>query len=310
MSGLQNTKFLSMSKSNIEWTDLVWNPVTGCNKVSAGCKFCYAKTVHDSRHKAFKAGKLQHLIQYSVPFETVMLHPGRLQYPLKWKKPSKVFVNSMSDLFHEEIPFEFINAVFSVMADCDQHTYQVLTKRPQRVIEFYNWKYNLFGVPWRASDNVWIGVSVEDQATANERIPLLLQVPAAVRFLSCEPLLGEIDLIESLGFFSKVEYRTICDCIQWVIVGGESGPGARPMNPDWARLLRDLCQAAGVPFFFKQWGEWKETDQFTDEDNLFITKQNLQQDGQLYFKVGKKSAGNLLDGKQYLQFPKTETCPA
>jgi protein gp37 len=324
-----------MSNSNIEWTDKVWNPVTGCTKVSQGCKNCYAKTLHDKRHKAFLAGKLQNVKQYSVPFETVMLHPKRLADPLKWKKPTKIFVNSMSDLFHEDVPFEFISSVFSVMSDCDQHIFQVLTKRPKRMLDFYHWKYRQFGVPWRPSDNVWIGVSVENQETANERIHHIKYINASVKFLSCEPLLGPIDFEKAIGDSLKWHIGGLKNCISWVIVGGESGPNARPMHPDWARSLRDQCAAAGVSFFFKQWGEWAPVEDVDpSEDIVWLDYKSdelkerknpiphicINHDGktsqvandvissgeknQILYRFGKHISGSTLDGKQHLEFPK------
>lgn len=212
-------------KSAIEWTDATWNPVTGCTKISPGCAHCYAEaiTLRFGRGGAFLPGK-----------STIRCHPDRLQLPLKWKSPRRIFVNSMSDMFHEEIPLGFIRQVFEVMGEADRHTFQVLTKRHERLRALAP------HLEW--PPNVWVGVSVENQYWADRRVPALLEVPAAVRFLSVEPLLKQV----SLGPF--------LDYIQWVIVGGESGPKARAMQPDWARKIRDDCLAAEVPFFFKQWG--------------------------------------------------------
>ena len=218
--------------TDIEWTDETWNPVTGCTKVSPGCDHCYAERVTERFHGPGS-------------FERVVLHPDRLDKPLRWRKPRKVFVNSMSDLFHEQVPDTFIGLVWQVMAETPQHTYQILTKRHARMRSFLNrWPDPL--------PNVWLGVSVEDQKWADIRIPALLDTPAAVRFLSCEPLLGAVSLTRWLhgGFGVAGPWPDL----DWVIVGGESGPGARPMRPDWARSLRDECEAADVPFLFKQWG--------------------------------------------------------
>lgn len=251
-----------MGKTSIEWTDEVWNPVTGCTKVSQGCKHCYAERM--AHRLAGRNGYPAAPHQFDVT-----LHEDKLDEPLKWKKPRLVFVNSMSDLFHEKVPDAFIRRVWSVMARRDLHTFQVLTKRPKRMLA---WVSRLV-FPMRR--NIWLGVSVEDQATADERIPLLMQTPAAVRFLSIEPLLGPIGLSNLLymseghcprcGNIWLGDAIMMCrECgnlegitgdrrkIDWVIVGGESGPDYRPMQLDWARSLRDQCIAAGVPFFFKQ----------------------------------------------------------
>ena len=215
-------------KSAIEWTDATWNPVTGCTKVSPGCAHCYAEaiTLRFKRGGPYLPGKA-----------TIKLHPERLDDPGKWRSPRLVFVNSMSDLFHEEVPFEFVAEVFAKMREHDKHTYQVLTKRPARMLEYVRW---IDSEKW--PDHVWAGVSVENQYWADRRIPILAQIPATIRFLSVEPLLKPVDL------------RPYLEQIQWVIVGGESGPKARPMRPEWARQVRDDCVAGRVPFFFKQWG--------------------------------------------------------
>ncbi len=185
---------MKVTKSKIEWTDEVWNPVTGCTKVSQGCKNCYAKRLHDMRHKAYVEGK-RLPVQYAMPFDVVQIHPERLEDPLHWKKPQRVFVNSMSDLFHPGVPDEFIGRVWSRMLECPRHTFMILTKRPaemadvvHRLVEECKRK------ELRNADNIWLGVSVENQQAADERIPLLLQTPAAVRFVSCEPMLGAVDL--------------------------------------------------------------------------------------------------------------------
>lgn len=214
-------------KSTIEWTDATWNPVTGCTKVSPGCAHCYAEaiTLRFKRGGPFLPGQ-----------STIRLHWKRLGQPRTWRKPRMIFVNSMSDLFHEEVSFKFIRLVFYVMEKCSRHIFQVLTKRPERMLEFS--ELHMRSREWPA--NVWAGVSVENQYWAARRIPLLGEVPAHIRFLSCEPLLKPVTL-DLQG-------------IHWVIGGGESGPRARPMDPSWIRDIRDQCIAAGVPFFFKQWG--------------------------------------------------------
>lgn len=228
------------ASSKIEWTDATWNPVTGCDHVSAGCDNCYAERI---------------ATRFGRPFiGAVECHPERLDLPLHWRKPRRVFVNSVSDLFHPDVPDQFIADVFDVMAchgPIARHTFQVLTKRPQRMAALLNrWadEEGYVGAP-----NVWLGVSVENQRYADLRIPYLLATPAAVRFLSVEPLLNAVSLTGWLnGGFGAV-YPGAPD-LDWVIVGGESGRGARPMDAAWARNLRDECVAAEVAFFFKQWG--------------------------------------------------------
>lgn len=309
------------AKTAIEWTDQTWNPTVGCTQVSPGCDHCYAKAITERF-----SGK--------GSFDQVVLHENRLNAPLHWRKPRMVFVNSMSDLFHQDVPDEFIARVFAVMAITPQHTYQVLTKRHGRMRSLLNtpdfWTsvgrfarhfgyhfkekaanylgggQNIYDTTeWetrRRLDNVWLGVSVEDQKRADLRIPALLDTPAAVRFVSAEPLLGPIDLhgpADAHGHRARLTYwllgrpgwgpdvtlpsglamrdMTTGPRLDWVIVGGESGPGARPMDPDWACVLRDQCASAGVAFFFKQWGG-----------------------------RSPKAGGRLLDGRTYDEFPTAE----
>lgn len=220
-------------RSAIEWTEATWNPTTGCDQVSAGCDHCYALALA-ARLKAMGSPKYQQDgdPRTSGPGFGVSVHPGALSIPLRWRAPRHVFVNSMSDLFHARVPTPFIQDVFAVMAAAPQHTFQVLTKRARRLARLSD------TLPW--PDNVWMGVSVEDEH-ALPRIDELRRVPAAVRFLSCEPLLGPLTGIDLEG-------------ISWVIVGGESGRNHRRVDPAWVAELRDLCVAAAIPFFFKQWG--------------------------------------------------------
>lgn len=232
------------TKTRIEWTEVTWNPVTGCTKLSQGCKRCYAERM---AHRLKAMGNPR----YPNGFD-VTLHDDLIDAPRRWKKPTRVFVNSMSDLFHEAIPVPFIERVFQTMAACPRHQFQVLTKRSGRLRELAP------SLPW--PENLWMGVSVE-HADVLGRIDDLRAVPAALRFLSCEPLLGPLE-------------RLRLDGIHWVIVGGESGPGARPMQPAWVHSLRAQCAAAGVPFFFKQWGG-----------------------------VRKDLAGRTLDGRTYDELP-------
>jgi protein gp37 len=327
--------------SAIEWTDATWNPLRGCSRVSAGCQHCYAERV--AARFSGPGMPYEGLIHTSTKGWNgkVQLVPEVLGQPWHWVKPRRIFVNSMSDLFHESVPFEYIAAVFWVMSHTTRHTYQVLTKRPARMLEFFRWVadyedgnfqddrigdvasknfaiqalgwtpahggrggYDNCGPGWPYK-NVWLGVSVENQETADERIPLLLQCPAAVRWLSCEPLLGHVDLCEMFGMWWNQRLAswevTESRPIDWLVAGGESGPAARPMRPDWARSLRDQCASAGVPFFFKQWGEWAPAEDIASElqehyDVLGRT------DGKSV-RIGKKAAGRLLDGVEHNAYP-------
>lgn len=213
--------------TKIEWTERTWNPVTGCTKLSPGCKHCYAETMA-RRLKAMDAPG------YERGFE-VTLHPDRLEWPLERRTPTVWFVNSMSDLFHTGVPDSFIERVLDTIRRSPQHTYQILTKRADRLPSFFGSR--------RAPGNVWLGVSVEDRRYGVPRIQHLRRVDACVRFLSIEPLLQDLGELDLSG-------------IHWVIVGGESGPAARPMKPEWVQNVKRQCEAAGVAFFFKQWGAW------------------------------------------------------
>lgn len=288
-----------MTTTKIEWAERVWNPVSGCDRVSPGCDNCYALAMA-GRLKAMGQVKYQRdgNPATSGPGFGVSTHDDVLTAPLRWRKPARVFVNSMSDLFHDDVPDEFLAQVFAVMSRTSRHTYQVLTKRHARMCSLLSsdafWRDVLRAegvapslidciVPEWPLRNVWLGVSVETQRWADIRVPALLDTPAVVRWVSAEPLLGPVDL-RTIPYRGDTDYdldvldkryrnrgqpQTIgwggtpfhsglagLGGINWVVVGGESGPGARPMHPDWARTLRDQCQAAGVPFFFKQWGEW------------------------------------------------------
>lgn len=244
--------------SKIEWTNETWNPVTGCDRVSPGCDNCYALTM-SARLKAMDQPKYQTdgRPETSGPGFGVQTHPDTLDEPLRWRKPRRVFVNSMSDLFHPQVPDEFIARVFAVMLDTPQHTYQVLTKRPKRMRSFVHLWLGESWAQWL--DNLWLGVSVEDQERADQRIPLLLDTPAAIRFVSAEPLLGHVRLDEIRGS-NGLDYLPLTGTtapeprIHWVIVGGESGPGARPMQIEWAHQLVRQCQQAGIAVFVKQLG--------------------------------------------------------
>jgi protein gp37 len=240
-----------MKHSKIEWTEATWNPSTGCNKVSAGCKHCYAETMAKRLQAMGAPG-------YENGFEFTLM-PERLEMPLKIKKPTKFFVNSMSDLFHEQMPFDFLDQVFAIIARTPRHSYQILTKREEILRDYCSTR--------KLPDNVWLGVSVES-ARFKHRIEVLRSISARIRFLSVEPLIADVGELDLRG-------------IHWVIVGGESGPKARPMRPEWAANVQQQCEAQGAAFFFKQWGTWGE-------------------DG---VKRSKKANGRLLLGREWSEEP-------
>lgn len=283
-----------MGKSKIEWTEATWNPVTGCTEISPGCKNCYAKGMA-KRLKAMGQHK------YRNEFK-VTTHPECLDEPLKWKKPRRIFVCSMGDLLHEDVPDEFRNEMFDVIRlKADWHTYIILTKRPERALAFterLGWK------PW--PNNIWLGVTAENQERFDERWRHLKNIPAAVKFVSYEPGLGSLMLPAD---FLELGKRA------WVICGGESGSGARPLHPDWVRSLRDQCEKADVKFFFKQWGEWQissaENGHYDCDmtrngavwvhNDASITTPSSHRDKEgtepyAMIRIGKKKAGRMLDG--------------
>jgi protein gp37 len=310
-------------RSKIEWTDATWNPIRGCSRVSEGCRNCYAE-----RTAARFAGAGQPYEGMAFPTGgrgvdaggkshgwtgDVRFIPELLEQPLRWKRPRKIFVNSMSDLFHEKVHGDWIDAIFKVMAQCERHTFQILTKRPERMLAFMR--------HYGSRRNVWLGVSVEDQSTADKRIPLLLETPAAVRWVSYEPALGPVDFtdIDGKDYLKRgIGLMREPHGLDWVVAGGESGPGARCAHPKWIRTARDQCRAAGVSFFFKQWGEWLNASQlrpaFSDSEldrTVFRTVRREPEDNKpnagladLYFRVGKKRAGRLLDGREWSEFPR------
>lgn len=376
-----------MGKTSIEWATDTWNPVTGCTKVSEGCRNCYAERV--IKRFGERVHGLDQVPSYpdfigpgdaeTRAFTDVAIHPDRLDQPLHWRKPRRVFVCSMGDLFHEYVPDEFIAAVFGVMAACPQHTFIVLTKRPERMLKWFDWLKDMaeqtadanrepmrdlwtmhvmlscarnYGsavagcrVEWPLPNVIGM-VSVEDQDAANSRVPLLLQTPFAIRGVSYEPALGPVDLGRAHGLPIYREADVMADVVEtvgkvveihshrpgrgwvrhdgnthpwldWVICGGESGPGARPMHPDWARSLRDQCQAAGVPFFFKQWGEWapparagealaesQGRNEATDRKPFCPgCAVHRWPDGSQSWRIGKKAAGSEMDGRTHDEFP-------
>lgn len=286
-----------MSDTAIEWCDRVWNPTTGCDRVSPGCDHCYAMTMA-KRLKGMGSAKYQTDgdPKTSGPGFGIAMHQSSLSEPLKWRKPQRIFVNSMSDLFHAGVDDIFLGLVWQVMAECPQHTFQILTKRPARMRSFLR--------PFEPLTNVHLGVSAEDQKRAEQRIPILLDTPAAVRFVSAEPLLGPIDLYKL--------WRPRGPELDWVIVGGESGPGARPMHPDWARGLRDQCVASGVAFLFKQWGEFAPGMQDYGSRKGLVRRRSYPGElgdttgnYEIVTRVGKKAAGRELDGRTWDQYPET-----
>lgn len=265
-----------MAMSKIEWTDKTWNPVIGCSNISPACDHCYAEKMAARLASMPKtAGSYVHVIDHEKRCWNGKTHfiESALSKPLHWRKPCRVFVGSMTDLFHPSTPFKWLTQIFDVMFHTPHITYQILTKRPDRMQEFMRdlSASSLGGWPF---PNVWLGVTVENQEYADKRIPALLDTPAAVRFVSIEPMLGPIDLGEYLGgerwFASE---HPMDKWLDWVICGGETGHGSRPLHPDWVRDLRDQCTLAGVPFFFKQWG--------------------------------RKAAGHLLDEHEWHEFPTT-----
>ena len=293
-------------KSRIEWTDASWNPVTGCSKVSHGCKNCYA----ERNWIRLSAPRRPANIYTNRDFTDVRCRPERLDRPLRWRKPRRIFVNSMSDLFHEDVPDEFIDQVFVVMARARHHVFQVLTKRPARMLDYLTrFKPDDEGFVTRDGrramgepgngpifnsircplPHVWPGVSAEDQATADERIPLLLQTPATVRWVSAEPLLRPLELWPWINHnlssrWPNSQYQPRGPFLGWVVAGGESGPKARPSHADWFRSLRDQCQAAGVPFFFKQYSAYR-----------------CEKGAEAHARL--KARGRLLDGRTWDEYP-------
>lgn len=374
-------------KTSIEWTTHNWNPVRGCSRVSEGCRNCYAERVaaRFSGKGNWGEGLAEWVTRPDGKREArwtgkVVAAPDHvLTQPLRWKAPRTIFVNSTSDLFHEDLPDAVIDRVFAVMALCPQHTFQILTKRPERMRAYVcddaigdiadeasqiwaenrapNGEKGYLFQHWRGGGemdielsewplpNVWLGTSVEDQASADARIPHLLDTPAAIRFISAEPLLGPVDLQSMDGDiwdaarnaltgrwrWAGGPTRTETSPLDWVICGGESGPGARPMHPDWARSLRDQCAAADVPFFFKQWGAWLPWE--PQDAPFWLSQAGAYEDGHTLFPgdmdgdpkwddglglisqgeahaafqlVGKGKAGRRLDGVTHDAMPATD----
>lgn len=317
-----------MSQTPIEWTrnadgtrGHTWNPVRGCSRISCGCRRCYAERLAARNLPAMRSpttGEPFAIMKGDGPHWTGKLEliPSMLDVPLRRKKPTTYFVNSMSDLFHENLDTQARDQIFAVMEACPQHTFQILTKRADLMQKEmgYRRKWRSMGAPEPYNTlplprpefplpNVWLGVSVEDQQRADERIPLLLQTPAAIRFLSVEPMLGPVDL-KLCDHARFLEYGK-CEKphIHWVIVGGESGPGARPMAPEWARSIRDQCIAAGVPFFFKQWGNWGPLPVPESRGRKYTDVPVGNGTCHRMLAIPKKSAGRLLDGRTWDEMP-------
>jgi len=341
--------------TKIEWTDATWNPVTGCSVVSPGCTNCYAMKLAGTRlkHTPSRQGLTRDSKAGPVWTGEVRLNEQWLDQPLRWRRQRKIFVCAHGDLFAESVPDKWIDKVFAVMALAPQHTFQVLTKRAARMLEYVTARLTdnaddvramltAFHAPhgkycaemaWPLP-NVWLGVSAEDQARADERIPELLATPAAVRFVSAEPLLGPIQVAKWLqpGCPRCPPWETPCriDCdhvtrINWIIAGGESGPAARPMHPAWARTIRDQCAAYRTPFFFKQWGEHLGGDGEDSGDGVWFESASVKTDsrwlrepddfgwfaaapeGPMHLRVGKRAAGRLLDGREHSAFPEARS---
>ena len=347
-----------MSKSDISWCTDSWSPVRGCTPASEGCTNCWAvRTVWRLSYNPIMNNRCVGLVEANDSGEAedsrprwtgqVRTYPDALAKPLRWRKSRKVFVVPQGDLFHEAVPDHFIAAVFGIMAACPQHIFQVLTKRARRMREWFAWASTIHlghapesgptpvfqgwaleqmsgtrpigsSQPWPLP-NVWLGITAENQARAYERIPDLLACPAAVRWVSIEPMLGPVDLrrwtLNAGRCSGPLEYDVSpTGALDWIVVGGESGSKARPMHPDWARSIRDQCSAAGVAFFFKQWGEWSHNYIDHNAQCAFVTPDGKH--GPQYcgygrdnhgalsvWKVGRRRAGDRLDGDQIQQWP-------
>lgn len=305
-------------KTEIEWTDATWNPITGCSVVSSGCKHCYAMKLAGTRLKHHYSRKGLTIDTKNGPVWTgeVRFNEQWLDQPLRWNKPHMIFVCAHGDLFHESVPDEWIDRILTVTAHAPQHIFQILTKRPERMRDVMQRWTDMNGRPQR---NLWLGVSVENQETADERIPLLLQTPAAIRWISAEPLLGHVSFRWAVWHdYSRRESGFVHNHldgthgIDWVVVGGESGQNARPMRPDWARALRDQCAEANVPFFFKQWGEWLPFNTghsgrvaTWNGDKFMPGYGDIKDPGNNMVRAGKRATGyNRLDNTAWNAYPK------
>lgn len=333
-------------KTHIQWTDATWNPITGCSVVSPGCTNCYAMQLAGTRlkHHPSRAGLTREVNGNHVWTGHVRFNADWLTQPLRWSKPRRIFVGAHTDLFHPNVPDEWLDQIFAVMALTPHHIYQILTKRPERMREYLtrdpasrsNWTDRMYAFAqtiWPkgqevglgitisngALPNVWLGVSVEDQARADERIPHLLDTPAALRWISAEPLLGPVSLRaiswskSNRGYADaltgQTEFPTVSEgphkCpptskLDWVVIGGESGPDARAMHPEWAKGLRDQCADAEVPFFFKQWGNYLPAGQIMADGRLWKPSCGTA------LHAAKSLAGDYLDGVQHHNWPEVK----
>lgn len=336
------------------WWTKSWNPVIGCTACSPACDNCYAERLHKQRYIAQRRQRDKGLLAgktmppcYSMPFSAVRFLPERQAQPLRWKTPQRIFVCNMGDLFHEDVPFWAIDRIFAAMSLSRQHTYYLLTKRPERMLEYMtreNFRKRIYDAgacnfPFPLP-NVWLGTTVWDQASADRAVPILLSTPAAKRFVSVEPMLGPVDLVSAGAiappdkpFFevgtalctdplcgrSETHYPREFGCrwglepkglpgLDWVICGGETGPGARSMHPAWARSLRDQCVAAGGPFFFKQWGEWAPPAPGSDLEYEAAMARGAKDlhvfpDAGFTERLGSRRAGRELDGRTWEEVP-------
>lgn len=350
-----------MADTKIEWSDKVWNCIRGCSIVSDGCRFCYA--MRQAHRFNFEGGPYQGLTVLTSTGPKwngdVTLLPDKLGDPMRWKKPARIFVNSMSDVFHEGVDDSFIDRIFGVIQLCPQHIFQILTKRPERMMQYMNEPGRGGKVMeaaareafdqdtlvsrhgklpetaeyhWEASNqlgqsvitvktgtwpppNAWLGTSVENQKTFVERMEYLVATKASVRWLSVEPLLGPIDASVVIHPSGWVATAYALANTHWVVVGGESGPGARPMHPEWACTLRDQCNTRGIPYFFKQWGDWspQAANGFTQWPVIEPNKPVLlpahpgrqgQDSHQVMVRLGKHKAGRVLDGREWNEYPR------
>lgn len=286
-----------MAKSKIEWTEYSWNPIVGCSKVSTGCQNCYAEKMAMRLAKnpnELIKNKYQITVDEKGWTGCTRLRREELLFTIYWKGPRIIFVCSMGDLFHQSVPDSSLNAVFEAMFWADQHIYLILTKRAERMRDFVNQDSIQQNLSYRK--NFWFGVTAENQELFDKRVAVLNEIKGIKRFVSCEPLLGKIDLkLDENGRHPDYDWG-----IDWVIVGGESGPKARPMHPDWVRDIRKQCFLNQVPFFFKQRGEWTWWDY---KPLPKYTQQYEHADGLIVFRVGKKNAGRLLDGEVYDEKP-------
>lgn len=343
-------------ENGIAWTDETWNPIRGCGRVSPECINCYAERV--ARRFSGPGQPYEGLIAKGGQWNNkIKVVPDHLTDPLRWRRPRRIFVNSMSDLFHEAVPEHFIDSVFAVMALADHHIFQILTKRPERMMTYMQgllersrdiaqsavslwggkdpdavWELVQRRIAEGPLPNVWMGTSIGNQAAADERMPFLMRTPAAVIWISVEPMIGPVNLMEWLWeptgdwrtHNGKRQMKMILPAGQrlgWVVLGGESGEGSRPMHPNWARQVRDQCKQAGVPFFFKQWGEFvddgnnplptpypeklRKSALKVKLDGTFVTihSEIVGSDYAIMMKLGKRVTGTLLDGKEWLEMP-------